>query len=326
LAVQLRKEAKEGETYLHYRFTKDGNGSLITHYYEISQKINESDYEDEDLLKMVICGVRQRIQHEKKIEKFSLQNIQILDNITHPIYGELSGLIGGLPSEKIKEMMGDLNLDDNEFDAKVIEILAHYLMRNGVSLKDVLRIVDKPPHEVAAVLENIFKEYNWKEPIPEEKKKTIESFYERILPLIEKAKDRGEILEISRKDLNESGIALEEFLTYLSQERNILFHGTSQKIEEEELKPSWDRSKKVFATDNPTVAIINAFISRFKKREVSFDYPYFPLSKEFPLTIYLKPEDKEIVEREIEEIRKNTKENTGYIMGYIYLLEKLKNF
>lgn len=111
------------------------------------------------------------------------------------------------------------------------------------------------------------------------------------------------IKEIALEDLEEmkdNGVSIEEFLNFINKEKDYLFHGSRVKLDEDDKIKS--REGKIYASDNPAIAILKAIYSN---RGANLRYPVV-ISEEYPLELLVN----------------GANDNTVGENGYVYLIQK----
>jgi hypothetical protein len=117
--------------------------------------------------------------------------------------------------------------------------------------------------------------------------------------------DKKEITLDDLREMKEQGVTLEQYLGILKSKRGCFFHGSPTKIGlEQGIRPA---KEKIFATDEPAVAIMKAIYSNVGVE--SLNYPYV-ISERTPMKL------------EIEGVQPNTIGEKGYI----YVINEKEGF
>ena len=128
----------------------------------------------------------------------------------------------------------------------------------------------------------------------------LENFYKKYFKLNNNVFKRISLQEL--EELKKREISTEKFLNYIHQKHGVLFHGSVYKISGNQLRPHHNR---VFATDNPAIAIMRSIYSNIG---VILEYPDF-INEENKLVLKI-----------------HTPKNGDFIktnIGFIYILNKI---
>ncbi len=134
----------------HY-FDENEKGEMINEHYRVNKGVDKGNYEFIDLKGVAIHETRHRIQHALKPELFNKENIKGFKEK----YPALTFLIDNFPKE----------LSPEDFDACLVENLSLSLIRNNVSLSEILEnIISKNPEEILKNVEELAKEHGFEIP------------------------------------------------------------------------------------------------------------------------------------------------------------------
>ncbi len=137
-----------------HHFDKDSQGNLTNHYYATRNYLLDEENEIA-LFGIASHEVRHRVQHEKLNEIFTEKNLDLVDKIEYEPLKKYSQESNMEISKSIKNIIQNIEdekgkkLSRNDYDAVVVETLARFLRREGLSTSEIaLFLISKEPRQI----------------------------------------------------------------------------------------------------------------------------------------------------------------------------------